>query len=446
MGGILPAIQFGVRYANRSAQYQEVIVNPPAPGGPYVTPVDAQNLGPNFFQSVPGVPRIYGGAPWEQPSISALLDEKVENQLRALFGAPQGDQPYDPTRSFFGREKTIAGYIQGKYKIEISGPIALDGLFGVRVTNTKRDISGTGRVANPDGSVSLVPATGHTNDTDFLPNASARLTLARGLQARASYAKVLSRPGFDVLNPGLNYALSTNANIQAGGNQGNPNLKPEKADEFDATLEYYFGRSNNIAVAVYKKNIKDREITSGVIDAIGGINYLINTPRNLGAAKLKGLETSGNYFFDWLPGPLAGFGATGNFTLNISKVATPTDPLFGTQLINVSKYNFNAGVIYEKYGISYRMIYTYRSKYFDGDNTPSVNLRPIGETVFFNGVRPNGRLDFSLNYDVTKHFTVTVEGTNINHAKYESYYGTPLNPHDIRFDDTTYAVGIRFRF
>ena len=446
VGGILPKIDFGARYARRIGEYEEVVVNPAAPGGPYATPIDGQGLPANFLQPVPGVPRIYGGAPWLQPSTDALLNEDVENQLRQIFKAAQGDQPYDPTRSFYAKEQTYTGYAQGHYNFEISGPIALDGLFGVRITRTDRDISGTGAVANPNGTTTLNPVSRHTSDTDFLPNASARLKVGGGLQFRASYAKVLSRPDFGSLNPGLNYAVSTNANIQNGGSQGNPDLKPQKADEYDATAEYYFGKSNYVSAAVYLKNITNRVITSGVLTPINGINYLISAPRNLGEARLKGVEASAQYFFDWLPGPLAGLGAFGNFTLADSKVRTRTDPLFGTQLIGVSKYNYNVGLIYEKYGVSFRTAYTYRSKYADGDNTTSVNLRPVDQPVILDTVRPNGRLDFSLNYDITRNFTISVDGTNVTHAKYQSYYYSPLNPHDIRFDDTTYAIGIRFRF
>ena len=446
VGGILKEIQFGARAASRIGQYQEVIVNPAAPGGAYATSIDGQGLPANFLQPVPGVPRIYGGLPWLQPGTDVLLDEGVEDRLRTIFGKPTGDQPYDPARSFRARERTYSGYAQGKYDIPLGGVIALDGLFGVRVTRTERNIAGTGTVTNPGGTITLVPVTRTTSDTDVLPNASARLKLGGGLQLRASYAKTLSRPDFAALNPGLNYAVSTNANIQNGGSQGNPDLKPQKADEFDAIAEYYFGKSNTVSVGVYQKNISDRVITSGVLTSVNGIDYLIQTPRNLGKARLRGIEASAQFFFDFLPGPLAGFGAFGNYTLADSKVTTASDPLFGYQLIGVSKYNYNAGLIYEKYGVSGRLVYTHRSHYFDGDNTTSVNLRPADQAVVLNGVRPNGRLDFSLNYDVNAHLTLTADGTNITHAKYESYYYYQLNPHDIRFDDTSYSIGARIRF
>lgn len=453
VGGFLREIQVGGRYARRIGQFQSRVVNPGVPDDPnnpndgaYILPIDGQGLPDDFLQPVPGVPRIYGGQPWLQPGTDVLLDRAVEDRLLTIFGQPTGTQPYDPARSFYAKEQTYSGYVQGKYGIDFSDRIGIDGLVGVRITKTDRTISGTGTVANTDGTTTLVPVTANTSDTDFLPNASVRLKLGGGLQFRASYAKVLSRPDFGSLNPGLNYAVSTNANIQNGGSQGNPNLKPQKADEFDATAEYYFGRSNYVSVGIYQKDIKGRVVTDGITTTIGGIDYLIQTPRNLGSAKLKGVEAGTQYFFDWLPGAFSGIGAFGNFTLADSKVTAKSDILYGKPLIGVSKYNYNIGFIYEKYGISFRMVYNHRSKYYDGDNTRSVNLRPADETVFLNGVRAAGRLDFSLNYDVSPNLTLTVDGTNITKTPYRSYYGDPLNPHDIRFDDTSYAMGVRFRF
>ena len=454
VGGFLKSIQVGGRFANRKGQFQQVVTNPAVPAGPYSTPVAGQGLPDNFFEAVPGVPRIYGGNPYLIPSTDALLDPVVQDQLRALFNVPAGDPAYDPTRSFRAKEKTYAGYVQGKYDIPLSGPIKIDGLVGVRVTKTNRTISGTGTIivpaptpANPNATaVVLDPVTRSTSDTDVLPNASARLSFGGGLQARASYAKVLSRPDFGSLNPGLNYALSTNANIQAGGSAGNPDLTPQKANEYDATLEYYFGRSNYLSIGIYKKDITGRIITSASAEVINGITYQISRPRNLGSAELKGLEASGQLFFDFLPGALSGLGVFANYTIADSKVTAKADTLFGEPLLGVSKYNYNVGLIYEKFGVSARAVYSHRSHYFDGDLTSSVNIRPTNVQTFLNGVRASGRLDFSLNYDVTPHLTLTLDGTNVTRARYESYYGFPLNPHDIRFDDSNYSVGARLRF
>jgi TonB-dependent receptor len=452
VGGILQNIRAGFRVAKRNVVFRQLIVNPAAPGGAYHTPVAGQGLPANFLSYAPGDPRMNNGAPFIIPDTDVLLDPAVQDQLKTIFGVATGVPDWDPQRTYKAGEKTYAGYAQGKYQIDLGGAFSIDGLIGLRLTRTDRDITGTGIISqtDPDDPTKTIsvptPVSRHTSDTDLLPNASARFKFGGGLQARLAYAKTLARPGFGSLNPGLSYFISTNNNISNGGSSGNPDLKPEKADSYDATIEYYFGRSNYVSVGVYQKDITNR-IANGITPMeIDGITYQITQPRNLGSARLKGVEASAQLFFDFLPGALGGLGASGNFTYNDSKVTTKGDVLEGSQLLGVSKYNFNAALLYEKYGFSGRVVYTYRSNYYDGDLTGALSLRPADGTLYLNGVRPNGRLDFGLNYDLNEHLTISLDGTNITRARYRSYYGTTLHPHDVREDDTTYSIGVRFNF
>ena len=64
----------------------------------------------------------------------------------------------------------------------------------------------------------------------------------------------------------------------------------------------------------------------------------------------------------------------------------------------------------------------------------------------FNKVKSNGRLDFSIGYDVTPNITVTFDGVNVNGGKYYSYFDTPAFPHDIRIDDKFYGASIRLKY
>src|SRR3546814_17970304 len=94
-----------------------------------------------------------------------------------------------------------------------------------------------------------------------------------------------------------------------------------------------------------------------------GDPYAVSRPRNIGQATLKGVELSSQYFFDFLPGALSGLGLQGAFTIADSKVGGG-DPLAGYPLQGVSKYNYTVGLLYDKYGISGRLVYPYRSKSF----------------------------------------------------------------------------------
>ncbi len=443
-------IQFGVRYADHTATHEQSL------GGTCGTAcgtliADVPFLGNGFLVHTSGTPSINGGFGVIVPNQDQLRDPAIQDQLRALYGLGSGFPDFTPDRSFSAGEKTYSGYLQAAYKIPFGGPVVLDGQFGGRFTRTERQIAGASFVTpaatpgNPNPAPVLTAFSASTTDNNFLPSASARLKFGGGLQARFNYARTIARPSFGDLNPGLSYLISTNILILPAGSGGNPNLRPQKSDGYDATLEYYFSRNGFIAIGGYYKDIKDRVISQSQVETIDGFDYNITRPRNVGAVTLKGVEVSAQTFFDFLPGAWSGFGIFGNFTLADSKVNTPGDPLFGQAIQGVSKYNYNIGGLYDKNGLTGRIVYTYRSGYYD-ENYGGTNVRPVGQTLILNQVRPNGRLDASIGYEFQKGVTLSLDGTNLTHAKYRSYYGDPALPRDMRFDDSTYSLGVAVRF
>lgn len=446
-GGFIDYVQGGVRVARRKAGFEQYLGGPPAPGGSFVTPLSAAGLPSDILVQAPGVPQMNDGASFLQLDPNYLIQESIKRQLRTLYRISPDTPAFDPTRDYDAQEKSYAGFVQAGYDLSLTDTITIDGLVGLRVTRTDRDIAGSGRVTDPATSTSrVVLVERSTSDTDLLPNASARIRFGGGLQSRFNYSKTLSRPSFGQLNPGLSYVVSYVSTIQNSGSGGNADLRPQKADSFDASLEYYFGRSSYISAVAFYRNIKDRIISGTEVRTIDGLQYVISTPRNLGAAKIKGLEIGGQLFLDFLPQGLDGLGLIGNFTVIDSEVTTPGDRLEGLPLLGVSKYNFNAGLIYEKYGFSARAIYTYRSQYFDGDITNGLSLRPVSIPVGLNGIRAAGRLDFGLNYEVTPDITVSLAGTNVTGQKTRNFESREDFVREVRNDDTTYSLGVRFNF
>jgi TonB-dependent receptor len=450
LGGLLDQIQFGARFANHSAKHQQSL------GGTCGTVCGTllTNVGilpADFMIHSAGIPVVDGGLGVFAPNQDILRDPAFQDKLRALYGLGAGWPAFTPDRSFDANEKTYTGYLQVKYEIPLGGAVKVDGLIGGRYTHTDRFIAGAAFVtpastpANPNPAPVLTPFSASTSDNDFLPNASARVRFGGGLQARFNYSRTIARPSFGSLNPGLSYLISTNILILPAGSGGNPNLKPQRSDGFDATLEYYFGKNSFVAFGGYYKNIKDRVISQSQVETINGFDYNITRPRNVGKVTLKGIEVSGQAFLDFLPGAFGGLGVFGNFTLADSEVKTPGDPLFGDPIQGVSKYNYNVGAMYEKYGITGRVAYTYRSSYYD-ENYGGTTLRPSGQVLVLNGVRAAGRLDASLGYEVIRGVTVTLNGTNLTKNGYRSYYGDPALPRDHRFDDSTYSLGVSAKF
>lgn len=454
--GFLRKIQAGFRYADRQAinrnvqqtnKTSSIGCNNIETGKAYC-PVSSLGLSPDFIGMIGYAPGINGGQDFVGPNPAYLLSERGRNELRALFDLPLTQPDYDPTHRFDASERTWTGYVQAAYQVDFSSDIALDGVVGVRGIATDRTISSFSK----DSSGAIVPVSATTHDFDLLPSATARLKLPGGFQLRANYSRTMSRPSFDSLNPTQSLTYVGNIFLLNTASAGNPDLKPQKSDSFDATAEYYF-RGGSVSIDGYYRTIRNRVVNSSIQTEIAGDQFLLTTPRNVGKATLKGVEASAQYFFNFLPGAFSGIGVQGAFTFADSKIGG-NDPLAGHPLQGVSKYNYTVGALYDKYGLSARLIYTFRSKYYTGDNTGAVSLRPIDDAqindVFIPTqliyVRPAGRLDFSVGYDVTPAFHIDIAGTNITKTNTRQYLGKSYLNQLVYGDETVYSVGVRVRF
>ncbi|MGN6277558.1 MAG: TonB-dependent receptor [Sphingomonas sp.] len=456
--GILSKLRTGFRFARRQAVSNNVqqvnkigdlgCTNQEASQAT-ACPVSSLGLSQDFIGVIGFAPRLNGGSYFVGPNPAYLRSERGRNELRALYGLPLGQPEFDPTHEFDARETTYAAYVEGDYDIPISDAVSLDGTIGVRAIKTDRTI-GSFR-AEKNGDLTNVVAS--THDVDLLPSATARLKLPDGFQLRADYSRTMRRPDFNLLNPVRSLTYVGNPILINNGSQGNPNLRPQKSNSYDVSAEYYF-HSGFLALTGFYRTIQDRVVTSASQQDIDGQNFLISTPRNVGRVKLKGIETSGQYFFDFLPGDLSGLGVLGAFTYVDSEIQGD-DPLSGYPLQGVSKYNYTVGGIYDKGKLSARVVYTFRSKYYDGDLTGGTNVRPYDTNrpvtdpylpVLLTYTRPAGRLDFNIGYDVTKTFHIDVGGTNILRNETKSYIGVPYLNGEVFGDETTYSIGVRVRF
>eukprot|EP01031_Cornospumella_fuschlensis_P011578 gene11578-14146_t len=135
-----------------------------------------------------------------------------------------------------------------------------------------------------------------------------------------------------------------------------------------------------------------------------------------------------------------------------SKVDTASDPLFGKPLLGVSKHSYNAGLLYEKYGFTSRLTYTWRSKFNEGqfgcllappnENGMAVAACDPGVPPSYNRVKAYGRLDLSLGYQFNEHLSMNVNANNLTGSKYYSYFQNESFPHDIRSDDKFYGPAL----
>ena len=457
---IFSRLQFGIRYNTRKASRDQ--------GGRYTpgqrfpgtdnlvyllsdTPAGAHLLPCGFdYDNVQGV-RCTVGATYN--SVFGNLDA-----LRTFAGADTAPPAFDPQLTFRADEKALAGYAQGHLDFD-AGSTAIKTIIGARVVRTRDNLTGN-QIDNVTHAVT--PINRKNAYTDVLPNVNTRIQFSRNLQARLAFTITRSRPNFTDLSPSITLDPPTGECTTAGptsincfqtAHGGNPDLKPTKSRNYDATLEYYFGHQGALSLALFQRDIKNSIFTS-TEDVPGGpnVNFVrLTAPFNSGKGKIRGFETNFTTFFDsWgLPQWASGFGVQANYTYVHAR--TELAPNFQAQLPGqqpfpgISKHTLNLIGMYEKGPISARLAYNWRSKFvieyqdFQGLQAPLME-------------RGHGTLDFSASYTPIENITIAFDALNILAGRdplrrYRAFNTAgDTYPWNVKYLERVFSIGVRFRF
>ena len=327
------------------------------------------------------------------------------------------------------RERTLAAYVMGKVE---SG--ALTAVGGVRMERYLMGNRGT-VVAGGVGT----PLTYTSSKTDFFPSLNIKYAATDNLVLRLAGQRGVSRPAYGAIRVGA--AINdTNSPGTIGG--GNPALRPEYTWGTDASIEYYLPGNGMVSIAAFHRWVEDvlyqsqAPVGSDFYD-FGGVDrsaYLLSGTYNGEKGKLYGVEFNLLKQFDFLPGALDGFGFQGNVTLLDGSFDTPTQQNIAFQ--GMSKRIANASLFYEKYGISARVSYQWRSNWLD-------TLGGFGSGEYRKGYE---NLDVSLRYELTENLTLFADLANLTDETYIAYQGTTATPTEVEQIGSRYLFGVRFSF
>ena len=286
--------------------------------------------------------------------------------------------------------------------------------------------------------------------TNLLPSLNLRLDLSREWLIRFAASRAMSRPDIGLLKnfervsqnlPATNAPTDSRWIKDANGNiigvnpiysasAFNPYLKPITADQFDLSLEHYFGNAGQFSVALFHKKfynyIQSVTMTQDVTNNGVTRPVLLTEPVNAPGAKIDGFEVAYDTFFDFLPKPFDGFGIQANYTYvknsgitntNLGPPNSPTNTNAGNKntsldpgaLEGISKHTFNLVGLYEKGRISARVAYNWRSKYLVTAVDCCVYL-PVWQ-------KASGYLDASIRYRLTDSIELSLEGSNLLNTK-----------------------------
>jgi hypothetical protein len=428
-GGFLQSIDSGLRYAaltaDRQSTFRQVAFAGSNPGNTYLASAGSSSLyGLRDFSGLLGgaVPAFLNRYIAGTPPAGQLACEAIASS------AVCGPRTVDPLQSFTITEKTMAAYAKVNFGTDL-GSIPMSGNIGIRYTDTQR--SSFGAIRRASGAID--PLSYGTDFADWLPSAVVKFELSQNLQLRFGAAKVLGLPDTIDLSPNL----QLNRLSPYNGSAGNPSLKPIRADQYDASIEWYFAQGSAFTVGAFYKDVKTfiyskaaYEIPPGEVapDPLGQ-GWLVTRPYNGSGGKVKGVEVLFQTPFYFLPAPFDGFGVVANLSYIDSSTTLLDRKGAALPLQGLSKVNYNLVGYFEKWGFGARVAYNYRSRYFD-------SVGPGATAIYF---APYRSVDASLRYEFGK-VTISADASNLTNTVQKKYTET---------DDATslYATqGRRFTF
>lgn len=426
--------------------------------------------GPNNFGDADGRTLFFKDFLLVDPNRAFSDREGTLDILRAALLAAPGQRALNDAAAnsagyFSIDETTHAVYGQANFEI---GPVR--GNFGLRWLDTSLDSIGNSITGS--NVTQVVTRGGYSK---VLPRLNLVADVADNILLRASWGRDINRPDFDLLSTSVSFVTSENAAVSIG----NPNLRPETVTSYDASIDWYFARSSVLSVGVFHKKRTDlfvtqledapldangyRDITApceggGIYNPIAFRNQLspiggsgmcvpiLTTINDSGSTTQTGVEVALQYdlsqFEDTL-GFASGFGIVANYTYQkfgggqaVNTSATRGTDIFNAingiyddadfvpvtakqGLLDFSKHAYNLTLYYEKYGLSARARYTWRSAFRTRDTVGGATLASTFGFPVVTAAR--GQLNASISYDVNDFLNIGVEGVNLSKSKISQY-------------------------
>lgn len=436
----LRRINFGARYTNKANErhYGEEKIQGPTRGDSSY--VNTRTLADSPLHDVID---LVGGKSYQARDLSW---QQVSNEYARDFFRPDGFlSPFDDGQFYRVKEETLAAYAMVDFEFDIARiPVVVN--TGGRYISTKVNSSGFHQVQNPDGSTGYTdaPVSSDGKYQKLLPSFNAHAELVPDLLLRAAASQTLIRPALSDL------AYKRTASFNSFRfTDGNPDLKPTYADQWEVGLEKYFGRGALLSASYFWKNIKgvvQNRLTGVVPDVtkynangtIDGVyDFDVYQPVNAeGSYKVSGVELAAVVPFGILHSAFEGFGINANYTFLDSSLTGDSDLGIPTSPVGLADNIYNATLFYEGGPFAARVSYNRKSAYVERIER---NMFPVYRAAY-------GQVDFTASYQLTQNVRVEVQGINITDEATSGYTMDPSFPTTHEFSGSRISMGIRAQF
>lgn len=382
-------------------------------------------------------------------------------------------------------EKISTYYVRGDIDTTLLGH-DLTGNVGVQVVHADQG----SKSFYTDGTAVTDQADG-AKYTDTLPTLNLNWQVADDVTIRFGAGVTLARPRMDDMASGSGYSVQTlgqqpimvgNQGVYWSESGGNPDLRPWKANNFDLSVEKYFGTKGYVSAAVFYKDLKNYVYSMNVLKDFsttplpGTACYVdpqtkliplmgrnqdtglmewvcanananrtgkLSVMRNAEGGYIRGVELTLSLPGDVLWEPLDGFGLIVSGSLNDSAV----DPL-GTgdvQVPGLSKKIVNTTLYYEKAGFSARVSNRYRDDFLGEvpDYTNALGNKLVhSESVF------DAQIGYSFQSGRLEGLTISLAGQNLTNEPFYTYTKGASSTTIDRYEKygATYQLGVSYRW
>ena len=348
-------------------------------------------------------------------------------------------QRFPETSSEVG-DKVESAYLRFDYELS-----DWHGNVGIRYAKTTTEVN---KFALVDGQYEVYEDEG--SYSDVLPSLVAVRELADDLLLRLGASKTISRPATS------NYAKADRINlviddpetpddesVNSTASLANPNLEPQRGEQYDASLEWYFDKQSALAFALFYKKLDNQVINESVETTIPGYGdqiFLVTTQTNGEGGKIKGFEVAyQQHFSSSTIDLLNNIGMSVNYTYLDNKT-DETDPRTGESIgiQGVSTNSVNIQVYYEDEALSARLLYNWRDDYYD-------RLDPYSTTTAIDN-KGQPSLDASIKYRLGNGFSMELQAINLLDSPKEEYAGWEQYVATYAETGTRYHLGLSYRF
>jgi iron complex outermembrane receptor protein len=390
------------------------------------------------------------------------------------------------------RERDVTSYVQFNLDTYLGG-VSLRGNVGVQVAHTDQTSSGQYASASEGGTngsnVVLLPISGSTDYTRWLPSLNLVFGLTSNDDLRFSAAKTISRPRMDQMSASIGisgnitHLSSTDPNqsyFSASG--GNAKLLPTEADNYNISYEHYFsgetsgyqctsnearqsplcnaGGAGFVSLSAYYLSLSDyidpnaaylydfsafvpAYLSPEQQQDLGTPLGIVSGPVNDGHGFVKGVQGTVNLPLGHITRYLDGFGiiVSGDYTKSSLVYGDNPNPI---TVPGLSKWVANATLYYQYGGFQARVSQTYRSSFLG--RVSGISATRVEQTIQ-GGSTYSAQVSYSIPSGSLAGLTFLLQGSNLSNEKFVTYQNNdPRQVQTWELYGRRYEVGVSYKF